>query len=259
MASDLRKPDYVTTLYPYEIEEKMWPLPIGDLFMVGPATERRLRALGINYIGDLAKSDPKMLRHHLGDAGMFIWDYANGIGSSRVIRENIEPPKSYSKSTTLPYNHESEESLLPILLSLCSSVSYKLRRDNVCAGTVSLFLKDPDFVIIEHQKKLPNPTDVTHELFETLRILLAMTFSGKPVRAIGIAFSNLSPSENFNYNLFDGEKAQKHIAIDQTSDNIKTRFGRKSIRQASELLCLPDSRQRYYDPKSGKPPSGYPF
>ncbi|MFV0504842.1 MAG: DNA polymerase IV, partial [Lachnospirales bacterium] len=64
MATDLRKPNFTTTLFPHEIE-KMWALPVGQLFMVGKKTEQRLKTMGIYTIGDLAHSDVETLKFFL--------------------------------------------------------------------------------------------------------------------------------------------------------------------------------------------------
>ncbi|MBO4516426.1 hypothetical protein J5751_03185 [bacterium] len=45
MASDFEKPNKVHTLFSDEIEKKMWPLPIGDLFGCGRETEPKFRKL----------------------------------------------------------------------------------------------------------------------------------------------------------------------------------------------------------------------
>ena len=55
MASDFKKPDQVHTLWKEEIPDKMWPLPVSDLFFVGRATAKKLFSLGIKTIGDLAR------------------------------------------------------------------------------------------------------------------------------------------------------------------------------------------------------------
>ena len=61
MASDFKKPNLVHTLFPEEVPTKMWPLPVSDLFFVGRQTTKRLHALGIFTIGDLAKTDKKII------------------------------------------------------------------------------------------------------------------------------------------------------------------------------------------------------
>lgn len=78
MASDFQKPDRVHTLWRNEIEDKMWPLPVSDLFFVGRATTQKLLKLGIQTIGDLAHADPELLKIHLKKHGEVIWAFAPG-------------------------------------------------------------------------------------------------------------------------------------------------------------------------------------
>ena len=84
MASDFKKPDLVHTLFPDEIQTKMWPLPIEELFMVGQASAKRLRLLGVKTIGDLAKMDPEIILSHLKSHGRTVWEYANGLEISQL-------------------------------------------------------------------------------------------------------------------------------------------------------------------------------
>ena len=42
MASDFEKPDKIHTLFPDEIDKKMWHLPVGSLFGVGKSTAKAL-------------------------------------------------------------------------------------------------------------------------------------------------------------------------------------------------------------------------
>ncbi len=77
MASDFEKPDKVHTLYQYEIEEKMWCLPVSELFMIGKKTVPKLNHMKINTIGDLAKFDKQELMRKFGKHGLLMWEYAN--------------------------------------------------------------------------------------------------------------------------------------------------------------------------------------
>ena len=69
MAGDFEKPNKVHTLFPEEVPDKFWPLPVRDLFLVGAATERKLHMMGIRTIGDLAHADGALLRKRLGKHG----------------------------------------------------------------------------------------------------------------------------------------------------------------------------------------------
>ena len=84
MASDFDKPDKVHTLFKEEMQEKMWPLPVSRLFMVGRASSAKFQVMGIKTIGDLARSDVLLLEQKFGKYGRMIWEYANGIDDSPV-------------------------------------------------------------------------------------------------------------------------------------------------------------------------------
>ena len=122
MASDFRKPDQVHTLYPEELEEKMWPLPVSDLFFVGRATTKRLLSMGIRTIGELAASDPAWIKGVFKKQGELIWSFANGMDGSTVLEQ---PPahKGYGNSTTTPYDVTDVETADKVLLALCETVA----------------------------------------------------------------------------------------------------------------------------------------
>ena len=61
MASDFEKPDKVHTLFLREVPVKMWPLPLGELFMAGRSSVEALKKLEINTIGDLANADLSLI------------------------------------------------------------------------------------------------------------------------------------------------------------------------------------------------------
>ena len=90
MASDFEKPDKIHTLFPDEIPQKMWPLPIGELFMAGKSSVKALNNLGIRTIGELAASDPKLITLNLKSHGTMLWNYANGIDNSPVCSTPAE-------------------------------------------------------------------------------------------------------------------------------------------------------------------------
>ena len=79
MGSDMEKPNKVHTLFLYEIERKMWPLPVGDLYMVGKHAAEKLNSLGIKTIGELANTNKDFLVKHFGKHGTTMKNYANGI------------------------------------------------------------------------------------------------------------------------------------------------------------------------------------
>ena len=99
MASDFEKPDKVHTLFPDEIREKMWPLPVRELFSVGRSAEKKLAKYGVYTIGELASMDRNRLVRDMGLPGGIIWDYANGVESSPLTQRDTRD-KSYGSSVT---------------------------------------------------------------------------------------------------------------------------------------------------------------
>ena len=128
MAGDFEKPNKVHTLFPEEIPAKMWPLPVRDLFLVGGATERKLRLLGIYTIGDLAKADPVLLRRKLGKHGETIWHYANGRNAELVTPEPAEA-KGFGNSVTTAKDVVTTEEAHQVLLSLMETAAMRMRRE----------------------------------------------------------------------------------------------------------------------------------
>lgn len=117
MASDFKKPNLVHTLYSWEIEEKLWPLPVSSLFMCGHSSVETLKKLGIITIGELAKTNPEILEAHLKSHGRTLWQYANGYDSSEVIPEPAKM-KGIGNSTTLVSDAETAEDAKKVLLHL---------------------------------------------------------------------------------------------------------------------------------------------
>ena len=125
MASDFEKPNKVHTLFPEEVPVKMWPLPIGELFMAGRSSVETMKKLEIYTIGDLANTDPAILELHLKSHGRKLWEFANGLDDSEVESVRAEA-KGVGNSTTLPKDLTTEEEALPVLKDLAASVGQRL-------------------------------------------------------------------------------------------------------------------------------------
>ena len=163
MASDFRKPDRVHTLWREEIPEKMWPLPVRDLYFVGHASERKLTALGIRTIGDLAAAPPEVLYGHLKSHGSLLYRYANGWDDSEV--ETQPPPnKGYGNSLTTPRDVTDAGTAKLYLLSLAETVSARLRADGAKISVVAISVRDHNLKFSNRQTRLQAPTDLTTEI-----------------------------------------------------------------------------------------------
>lgn len=235
MASDFQKPDRIHTLFPEEISEKMWPLPVGQLFLVGHATERHLKDLGIRTIGELAQCDPALLRSHLKKQGEVIWRYANGLDDRPVEAEPADA-KSYGNETTLAKDVTDWQEACSVLLSLSESVAARLRADEIRASCVTVKYTDYQFTGQTHQRMLDSPTNVTEEIYQTaVSLLREMWKSRIPLRLLGVSASRLSDGGFYQYNLFDGQKYERLEKLDTAIDSIRSRYGSEAIRRGRFL------------------------
>lgn len=144
MASDFDKPDKVHTLFKEEMQEKMWPLPVSRLFMVGRASSAKFQVMGIKTIGDLARSDVLLLEQKFGKYGRMIWEYANGIDDSPVQTQESEA-KDLSNETTVEFDITDRDTARLYLLSLSETVGMRLRKAGLYAGVIAVNIKNSSF------------------------------------------------------------------------------------------------------------------
>lgn len=240
MASDFEKPDKVHTLFPEEIEKKMWPLPVGELLFVGGASAERLRQARIFTIGDLAHADRTLLRKVLGDKmSLQAYRYANGIDDS-PIRQEPEEAKGYSNSVTLEKNVTSMDEADAILLALCDSVSAHMRSEGAKASSISVSVRYLDFSNRSHQRKLDRALDTTNEIYAVCRELLRELWKDKrPLRLLSVSLTNLSRGdEGKQISLFEEEKAdetERSAKIDRAVDALRSKFGSDIIQRGTVL------------------------
>lgn len=234
MASDFEKPDKVHTLFPEEIPEKMWPLPVRELFGVGRSTEKKLEKLGIRTIGDLARSDRAFLTRNLKTQGQVLWDYANGIESSPMVGREVEN-KGYGNSVTLPRDLLTVEEARLVLLSLCETVGARLRMDKMKGSVVTVQTVDSSFRRRSHQENLGNMTDSTNEIYVSALRLLQEMWNGHPIRLIGVQVSKAAREEYHQLSLFGEQESEKQRKLDAAIDRIRGKYGEDAIKRTSFL------------------------
>lgn len=236
MAGDFRKPNYVHSLFPEEIKTKMWHLPVSELFFVGRATAKKLFSLGIQTIGELANTDPDILRAHFKKQGEIIWAFANGYDFTSVLSE---PPKQkgYGNSITIAFDITVKELAYQVFLSLSETVSARLRADKVEISVVSISLVDCDFNHYSHQCNLYSSTNITGEIWRASCGLFDRLWKGIPLRNLGIHTSKVSDSTGLRQlDLFDpGLQYEKMQKLDIAIDSIRASYGTDAVYRASFL------------------------
>ena len=232
MASDFEKPDKVHTLYQNEIKDKMWSLPIDDLFGIGRSSAEKLKEKGIKTIGDLANADIHKIEKIFKNQSKHAIEIANGIDNSEL--ELYWEPKGISNEFTLPKDERNIEVLNEKLLMLSEMVSRRLRKDGKYTDTICVILKDNNFIRKSHQRKLKNSTNVTNEIYNTSKEILKEFYKGEPIRLIGIRLDNLTLKETYQINLFENfEEKNRDEKVDKVMDEINSKLGSNIITKAS--------------------------
>ena len=234
IASDFEKPDKIHTLFKSEIKEKLWPLPVSEMFLVGKKSIPKLNRMGVRTVGDLANMDRAVIIKNFGKYGYTIWKYANGE-SGEEVNYLPEKPKGIGHSITLPYDVANIDELDTTLVELVEKVAYRLRKEDMYATVVNVQLKNSNFKNYSHQKKMLSKTDSTNDILKVAKELLRELFIGEPIRLIGVRVDGLVEKEEFQMSIFDMKEDSKNKKLDVAMDKLKEKFGYDILTRATEL------------------------
>lgn len=223
MASDFEKPDKIHVLTQDMVPQKLWPLPVGNLFGVGPKSVKRMHEIGIYTIGDLANADADILRGVFGVRGQVFRDYANGIESEPMTRSEVKD-NSYGNSVTTPQDLKRPVEADATMLALCESVAGRLRMDGKTARVITVQLVDNAFRRSSHQVTLNSPTNSTDVIYHTARELMRQMWPDRPVRLVGVS-AEKTGTDNFEQLDFftDPAKTDKQEKLDRAAEALRAR------------------------------------
>ena len=227
MASDFEKPNKVHTLFSNEIEKKMFPLPIEDLFMIGKASSKKLREMGITTIGELAKTDEDVLVRKFKQMGKMMHEYANGIDNSEVMYER-EQMKSISNSTVLPYNYHDIEMIKNVIHSLSNEIGKKLRNNKLYADTIGIWFKYTYFDKVSRQIKLDNSISNDEDIYNNAFSVFNSIWNHEDgIRSICVFVNGLSSERKLQLSLFDDitRKDEDDNNLQDVIDDLRDKFG----------------------------------
>ena len=255
--SDHDKPDGLMAITHDNYQGIVWSAPVRDLLYVGPATERKLKLMGVYTIGQLARIDECLLRGRLGKMGQVLQAFARGHDASPVRSltaeqwENERPIKSVGNAMTLPFDVADNETAQQVLWLLGESVAQRLRSHNLEARCVAVWARDGATLASRSaQTTLETPSCLTAEICTCAYDLLVSRWNvaAAPVRALGVRASLLSPlSPHVQLDIFgEQERRLKGEKLDRTIDELRRRFGNHAVRRLCELN---DERLASLDPE----------
>lgn len=235
MASDFSKPNKVHTLFEEEVEKKMYPLPIGELFGIGRKTAEKLKGLNICTIADLADTDSLFLSKYFKNQAIHMIESAKGIDYSPVVSEVVDPT-SISNEITLSQDVTNKIVLYSYLDALASQVALRLRKQKKYAHVIVVVLKDYKFRRKQHQKKIMNATNITKEIFEVSKEILDEMYDETPVRLVGIRLDGLVDTVSYQPSLFEDTDSRIHDeVVDNLLDTLQDKYGFDVIKKGNQV------------------------
>ncbi|WP_018605974.1 DNA polymerase IV [Uliginosibacterium gangwonense] len=160
ICSDLEKPDGLTVVGLEDMPTRIWPLAVRKVNGIGPKAEIKLKALGIETIGQLAAAAPQWLVEHFGlHYGTWLHQAAHGQDEREVVTHS--DPKSISRETTFEHDlhpRHDRARLSEIFTHLCQRVSEDLARKACTGKTIGIKLRYDDFSTVTRDLSLPSPT-----------------------------------------------------------------------------------------------------
>lgn len=236
LASGHCKPNGLLEIKEDRILTFLHPLPVSDLWGVGPKTAEQLQRLGLKSVSDLANTPLDTLKRALGEAtGEHLYELSWGRDFREVIPE--EPDKSISAAETFSYDIEDPEIILREYLRLTERASARLRDKQLYAKTISIKVRFADFSTITRSKTLPLPISSTQEIYQVVKDLYkALKLDRARLRLVGVSLENLQSSAPQQLMLGQREKGWREAesAIDRASE----RFGEESVRPARLITKL---------------------
>ena len=230
LASGHCKPNGLLEIPDDRVISFLHPLPVRDLWGVGPKTAEQLERLGLKQISDIANTPLETLKRALGDAiGEHLYELSWGRDYRTVVVD--DPEQSIGANETFSYDMDDPEAILREYLKLTERASTRLRNRNLFAKTISITVRFADFKTITRSKTLPLPISSTHEIYQVVKELyLALKLDRARLRLVGVSLSNLK--EEAPEQLMLGQREKGWREAESAIDKAAARFGEKSVRPA---------------------------
>jgi DNA polymerase IV (DinB-like DNA polymerase) len=198
IASDYKKPDGLTVVYPYNLAKFLEPLEVNKVAGIGPKTHERLKEMGIDTLGQLAKADVKKLVEKFGVNGQWMWDVANGRDEELVIPRGDHI--SISTETTLDRHTSNKAKIVKMLYELVDEIFERANRSDYLFRTIGVKLVRADFTIETRETSYEN-FQATRESISSVIETLADRFSylddKPPIRKVGLKLSHLIKAHQY--------------------------------------------------------------
>ncbi len=228
IASGTSKPDGLLEVRPEQVESFLRPLPIRELWGVGPRMQQALERLGLTTIGQLADAGPQRLRQELGQHGVALWALAHGRDSGVVERDR--QPKSYGEEETFARDLRDGPVVRRTIAAHAEAVAARLRADRCRGRTVTLKVKlaqrtaPGKYPVVTRRLTLPTAVSDGSAIGKAALQLWDGIKQGIVVRLVGVSVSSIEESESAQLALFPTDESRRS-ALNAALDRLAARFG----------------------------------
>lgn len=224
IASKINKPDGIT-LVPFGNEKEfISSLPVERIPGVGKSTLQKLQKYGIRYIGDALKFDESFFENEIGHYASFIYQVASGNYDNSTIHSDFDDGhKSLSKEHTFVHDESDMNFLKKELYTLLEKSCSRLRRYGYQSKTITIKIKQFDFSVYQKSLTVSSYSNLESAFYQEALILLEkLMTSKKPVRLLGVKFSELIQEEKMQENIF--LNSEKMINLTANMDKIRNKY-----------------------------------
>ena len=234
-ASDMKKPMGITILRKREVETVLWPLPVIEMHGIGKSTEKKMNALGIYTIGELAQKDEIIIKASLGKYGVRLQKRANGIDYRLVDPDAADERKSVGSSTTLPVDETDYDGCLNVFKWLAAKVADRLDKRQLAGTVVMIQIRTADWRNQTRSRTVLNPLYQEQDIYKEAAELFKRHWDGEPVRLLGITVSNLVPMNELHEQLsiYNFEKHAKEESVNTLLSQMEQKFGPGSVKRGN--------------------------
>jgi len=227
LASNMKKPDGLTIIYPQDVEGLLRGLPVDELWGIGPNITARLALMGIRTCDELGRAPLSMLRQNFGIIGERLGAMGRGQYPDPVQPASPQDRvKSVGHSMTLPRDVSDKKEIKMYLLKLSEMVCARARRHGLQGRTICLTLRYPDFYTFTRQRRMTRPTNDTHTLYRASKRLISSIRLRAPLRLIGVSLAGIEDGAR-QLPLFTEERRRERLLT--AMDEINARFGHSTL------------------------------
>lgn len=217
MASDMKKPLGITVIRKKDIVQKLFPLPIKEMYGIGKKTYPKLKNLGIHTIGDFTKKEvkPNILTLMSEQSYLSYLDHIMGRSSDVIDPKKYQIPQSVSNETTLNYPMDQADAVFTVLKDLLEQTHERLVKEELVAKTIGIKLRNVDFETFSRGVTLMEYTDSYDLFYEKMEQLLEANFEGQTIRLVGVYLNQVIQKKDLkiDFNLFNYQEFTKREEV----------------------------------------------